>query len=734
MTANGYDVAILCDFRYPGGTSASIAAEVHAQAEAGLSTVLVHVPSPHQIKDRPFSPRIVECLRDGLAELAPPGVPVAARLLVIRQPRIFTRDLDAVPRITAERTIMVINQAPGDAENPDRYYDFADIRERVHRYFGDTIDWAPISPQVREHVRRVAPGAILAATDWHEIIDVADWWTDRDAPVGDVPVIGRHGRADPVKWPRAAAEILQAYPDAEDLRVRVLGGGELALKRLEYRPANWTVVPFGTEEPEEFLRTIDFFVYFHDPDLVEAFGRTILEAMASGVPVIIGEHFRAIFADAALYATPAGVQALVRELYADRDRYREVVARAREFVEEHFGHLSHLTRLAGHGIRPRIALPGPRTARTRPAAAAPKRRVLMLSDNGAGLGHLSRLMAIARRLPDDLEAVIATQSYGAAVCHQEGFLTEYVPSRKVLAASRPRWTGFLRERLRHLIELHGPQVVAVDSVPHDGIVAAVADHPEVTWVWVRRAMWRRDVGANWIERGAAFDAILEPGEFAAPADEGPTVADRAAAHAVAPITFLDDSELLDASTARSELGVADRPTALLQLGAGNINDISSPVARMARCLIEHGFQLVLCESTIATEPLPRIPGAHVVKVYPVSRYLRAFDLVVSAAGYNSFHELIGFGIPSVLVPNTRTGLDDQVARARFAAAAGAALIIEDPDSDEVERVMAQAARPAVRAALTRRCAQFGFGNGGAEAAAWLDGLAVARPVAVGGRQ
>ncbi|MDT5030259.1 MAG: hypothetical protein QOC94_430, partial [Actinoplanes sp.] len=26
MTTNPYDVAILCDFRYPGGTSASIAA------------------------------------------------------------------------------------------------------------------------------------------------------------------------------------------------------------------------------------------------------------------------------------------------------------------------------------------------------------------------------------------------------------------------------------------------------------------------------------------------------------------------------------------------------------------------------------------------------------------------------------------------------------------------------------------------------------------------------------
>ena len=162
-------------------------------------------------------------------------------------------------------------------------------------------------------------------------------------------VIGRHGRADPVKWPRDPEQILDAYPETDDLRVRVLGGGEIAVKRLGRQPANWDVVRFGAEEPDEFLRTIDFFVYFHDPDWLEAFGRTILEAMASGVPVILGEHFRSSFDDAALYCTPAGAPALVRELYADPERYRAVVSRAREFAERRYGHQSHLTRLAQLG-------------------------------------------------------------------------------------------------------------------------------------------------------------------------------------------------------------------------------------------------------------------------------------------------------------------------------------------------------------------------------------------------
>src|SRR3954470_21455495 len=166
MTA--YDVAILSDLRYPGGNSASIVAEVRAQAAAGLSTVLIHVPSPHLRHARPFQSRIVACLRDGLADLAhDDGTEVAARVLLIRQPRIFTEDPAAVPKVRADHTIVVLNQPPGDESDDQRYYVFGEVRERIERYFGKAVVWAPISGQVRENVLRVAPHTTLPDTDWH---------------------------------------------------------------------------------------------------------------------------------------------------------------------------------------------------------------------------------------------------------------------------------------------------------------------------------------------------------------------------------------------------------------------------------------------------------------------------------------------------------------------------------------------------------------------------------------
>jgi glycosyltransferase involved in cell wall biosynthesis len=61
---------------------------------------------------------------------------------------------------------------------------------------------------------------------------------------------------------------------------------------------------------------------------VEAFGRNILEAMASGLPAILPPHFRPLFGDAAVYAEPVEVPSVLRRLYADRVAYEEIVARA----------------------------------------------------------------------------------------------------------------------------------------------------------------------------------------------------------------------------------------------------------------------------------------------------------------------------------------------------------------------------------------------------------------------
>ncbi|WP_250001766.1 glycosyl transferase [Actinoplanes sp. M2I2] len=627
-----YDVAILSDLRYPGGGAASLAAEVQAQAAAGLTTVLIHVPSPPPRPTRPFRSRIVACLRDGLADLADDDAEITAKVLLIRRPQVFTEEPVVMPRVRAAHTIVVLDRPPGD---------LAGARERIERCFGPGVVWAPVNGQVRDEVA----GWVLPETDWHEIIDVASWPVD-SRPWAAVPVVGRHGRPD-------LARLVAAYPDSPDVKVRLLG----AVGRDDARPpASWELVEDGAESPREFLGRLDFFAYFD-----EAFDRTILEAMASGVPVVLAPHFRATFAEAALYAQPAGLRDLVLRLHKDRPAYEAQAARATSFVTEHFGSASHIARLASLGVLPRGVVPPPRFH-----AVRPPRRVLLVGDD------INRFRAVARHLPAGLEAIVVAGSAGLADAHAAGLLTEYLPAAEDLGAPEDRWTGFVRDRLRHLIDLYGPRAVLVGGVPHDGIAAAIADHPGPRWLWLRPAMWRRGTGGEWAARGALFAGVLEPGEFAAPADEGWTTTARAGVSAVEPITELP-------------------------IGLPHVD--------------RRPGQTLLCRGVEAT-----LPGFTVVEAGPDD--LDEVTLAVSRADYTNFHELLGAGVPTVFVPDP-DGADDELSRARFAAAAGVAVCATDDEA--AAAALERLADPVAREALSRRCAELPFGNGAADAAAWLAG-------------
>ena len=185
----------------------------------------------------------------------------------------------------------------------------------------------------------------LASEDWPHIIDVNEWWRGSRPPRGPRPRIGRHSREDDVKWPTDASELLAVYPNSDDYEVHVLGGAEAPRKVLGGLPKNWHVLEFGEVHPKDFLWTLDVFVYYTHPGWVESFGRSIIEAMAAGVPVILPHSYRNLFKEAAIYAEPAEVKASIDRLMMDDDYYESQVRTARDFVEEHFGYTVHAARL-----------------------------------------------------------------------------------------------------------------------------------------------------------------------------------------------------------------------------------------------------------------------------------------------------------------------------------------------------------------------------------------------------
>ncbi len=354
--------------------------------------------------------------------------------------------------------------------------------------------------------------------------------------------------------------------------------------------------------------------------------------------------------------------------------------------------------------------------------------VLFISSNGTGMGHLARLTAMARRAGERVRPTFLSMSRAVPVVAGEGFGWEYVPSRADLDVGPRRWNRQFERRLDDVLRRDRPAAVVFDGTfPYDGLLAGVdrarRRGVDVRSVWSRRGMWRRGEDSGQLERSRRFDLVIAPGELADSVDAGAT-AHRTDGVRVGPITLLDIEELVPREEAARAFGLdPDRPAALLTLGAGNIRDLSGDRALfLERLLREPGLQVVVTHALIAAEQPLSTDRVRSTSVFPLSRYFRAFDFAVSAAGYNSFHELVGFGVPTAFVPNPSMPLDDQPARARWAADQGAALTLPAPDAASVDQAVGRLTDPVARAQLAGRCRALARPNGAGPAMAAIEAM------------
>ena len=717
------DVLMLSDLRFPGGTSHSVAEEIAVQAQVGWLTGVVHVNGPVLPELKPVNPRIREQLRRGSARLLLGDRPIRTKVVVVRHPAVLENAADQLPQIETEHVVVVANAPPTDIDGY-RYYRPA-VADRIAReQFGVAPIWAPIGPLVREAIASEVPGR-LREQDWVNVIDVDAWHVDRLGWRSDRPVIGRHSRPQRQKWPTDPQVVKALYPVDGSAVVKILGGADPVQELLGYLPSSWQVIPFGEMDPREFLAQLDFFVYYHHSNWLEAFGRNILEALASGLPAILPAHFRPLFGDAAIYAEPADVPSVVNHLYADRSAYEDVVARADAFVRAKFGHKAHRGRLL-ELIGPPEGIEQPRPSRSikraTKRATSDRPALLLISSNGSGMGHLTRLMAYARRAEPYMVPHFLSLSQAVGVVAQYGFSFEYLPSAGATGLAPRRWRGLFKERLSDSVRRLRPAVVVFDgTMPYDGIPEVRELYPEASWVWSRRGMWRPGTKGHHLARTAWFDDVLTPGEFAEAYDRGAT--SNAGGVDVGAVTLLDTEELEDRDTARRVLGLPlDQRLALVALASDDINYTSPETAAVLEALRRLDVGICVTQTQIARSV--RTHGdVHVVREFPLSRLFRAFDLAVSAAGYNSFHELLRFGIPTLFIPKQTTALDDQHARSRFAADTGLAHMLERVGVDASTPLLCDLLERG--AAMVAKVSAVDRGNGATAAAAHLRQLATA---------
>lgn len=343
MTKQIFDVIIVADFRFPGGTSSAVAAEIRALRQGGYSVALYQIDAPILTNIERWNDRITGLVDAGDAVVLPADSEASCRVLLIHSPWLFVEAPKQRPRLESSLNILVAHHTPTDARGRLNY-DAVLVEHNASKAFGGPVVWAPISPVCRESFIDAGLTQTCLRHDWTNVVFVDDWGRARTRFTSEIPVVGRHSRPQLEKWPAKRADLLAMYPVDSNFVVKLLGVGEKVRALMEPFPDHWMTWEFDQIPVRDFLAEIDFFVYFHHPDWIETFGLTIAEAAAAGCVVITHPYLEKTFGKAALYCSPEGAPALVETISQEPHYFAELSAQGRATVDDKFGPEAYLRR------------------------------------------------------------------------------------------------------------------------------------------------------------------------------------------------------------------------------------------------------------------------------------------------------------------------------------------------------------------------------------------------------
>ena len=308
-------------------------------------------------------------------------------------------------------------------------------------------------------------------------------------------------------------------------------------------------------------------------------------------------------------------------------------------------------------------------------------RLLFYAVNGLGLGHVTRLIAIARqvrrRVPD-AEILFLTSSEAESVIYREGFAAFKVPSKTLRAQANIRpstYARLLQTVVINLMAAFNPHLLVVDTFPA-GVIQELL--PVLRWdarkVFVYRAQ-RPEAATSALMQNTLqlYDLALIPHH----ADEEDTPLPPGLQSVwTGPILIRDRSEALARDEARQRLNLPSEGKVIyITFGGGGDAEMDRALHVAVETLTAlPDLHLAVASAPLYRGKLPRHERVTPIDHYPMAEMFAAFDGAVSAVGYNTAMELLHHGVPTAFVPFARQ-VDDQEARSHRIASAGAGLTL-----------------------------------------------------------
>ncbi|MCL2850038.1 MAG: hypothetical protein FWE61_08350 [Micrococcales bacterium] len=264
-------------------------------------------------------------------------------------------------------------------------------------------------------------------------------------------------------------------------------------------------------------------------------------------------------------------------------------------------------------------------------------RVLLVTSNGAGMGHIVRCLAVGTALVDHASYAVLTLSTAHETVRQAGFPVTYFPSVDAKDWGSATWNRAFGAYLAAVLVRNDIDLVVFDGTfVYRGITASCRD-AGVPLVWLRRGLWKDGSRRTQFDAPLAVaDHVLVPAELGEPDQQ-----DEPWLTQVPAITLASREGLLPRAQACRELGL--EPTGryvLVQVGHttfdGQTSGVQAVVEAVHDCL--PGMTPVVLVSPALSDAVLPVGAQCVVGRFPLAPFLSAFEVAVCAAGYNSVYE------------------------------------------------------------------------------------------------
>ncbi len=323
-------------------------------------------------------------------------------------------------------------------------------------------------------------------------------------------------------------------------------------------------------------------------------------------------------------------------------------------------------------------------------------RILFFNINGSGMGHMNRCLSYARPLQGKAHITFFSLASAIEIIESMGestpFDTEYYVSPFWSTNANHVWNTELAFRLSMVLEHVQPHIIVFDGTwPYNGFLGACKVYGKAKFVWSNRGLLKKNAKKTPVAPHL-FDLILEPGELLSSLD---AEIEKIQARpykvenklCLSPVNLFRDNELLDKENARKELDLdSSKKYALLSLGPGNLKDVNSVGHTCIELLQKEGYTIFWACAPISVNDVELPDSVTPLSVYPLVRILRAFDIFIGAAGYNTCCEVVQVQIPTLLIPNTLLA-DDQSRRAHLVAENSPTIVCLSENKDDLQKAI-----------------------------------------------